>query len=367
LSVRPIAVNLLLAVASTCIALTCSELCLRRTAPELVAPPNSWALLSDFYEANSDGVFTWPADRRIRYIRVHGERVEFDVSFHSNDLGLVDHVDYAEPSADERRIALVGDSFTAGYHGGRPWVPELRDRMAGEGVALYNLGIGGAGFVQFERLLASASKSVRFTDVVLVVISDDLLRPAWYFDVERSEARFCVESWPPWFCRLKPPYFHRIGLDGDPAEWLARRGGEPSAAPGSALASLLLHVIRASERTDAERAKRIALNERAIASIVRAYGRDRVFVIHLPVRGEVVRGSYDAYAQGLGDLVRGLGVDYFPALSECAWRAGMFFEHDSHPNRSGYTRVASCVAGYLRGRVMRGSGRSSHGQVNQSG
>lgn len=336
-----------------CLALGCGELWLRRVAPELVAPPMNRALLSDFYRANSDGVFTWPPDRQIRYARMHGARVEFDVVFHSNDLGLVDDEDYAGPPGGDLRIALVGDSFTAGYHGGRPWVPILRERMAGEDVALFNLGIGGAGFIQFEQLLESVSKKVHFTDIVLLVISDDLLRPSWYLDVEDDEARFCPESWAPWLCRLKPPYFHRIDLESDPAEWFATKLDAPSAVRGSALLSLFMHVMRASERTDEEREERIAANERALSSIVRTHGSERIFLVQLPMRNEVVRGSYETYAWNLPDLAAELGVDYFPALRECDWSARMFFEHDTHPNASGYTRVASCVEGYLRERVMR--------------
>jgi lysophospholipase L1-like esterase len=354
-----IAGNLLLACASMGLALGCGELWLRRVAPELVAPPIDRAFLSDFYRANSDGVFTWPPDRPIRYAKTHGDRVEFDVLFRSNDLGLVDDENYAVPTDRSRRVALVGDSFTAGYHGGRPWVPELRERMAGEDIAFYNLGIGGAGFIQFENLLGSVFEKIRFTDVVLLVISDDLLRPPWYLDVEHDRARFCPESWAPWLCRLKPPYFHRIGLESDPAEWVSRRFDPPSVLNRSALVSLFMHVLRASERTEEERRARIAANERALSSIVRAYGSRRVFVVHLPMRNEVVRGSYDAYARDLPGFVGELGVDYFPALGGCHWNAGMFFEHDTHPNARGYTRVISCVEGYLRERVMRRSGSVS--------
>ncbi len=118
--------------------------------------------------------------------------------------------------------------------------------------------------------------------------------------------------------------------------------------------SLFLQVMRVLERTDDERNERIAANERALASIVRAYGSERVSVVHLPMRGEVERGAYDAYARHLGDMAAGLGVPYFPALFECAWRPGMFFANDSHPNARGYARVAACVEGYLRERVVRG-------------
>jgi hypothetical protein len=73
------------------------------------------------------------------------------------------------------------------------------------------------------------------------------------------------------------------------------------------------------------------------------------------MRNEVVRGSYDAYARNLPDFAGDLGVDYFSALGECNWSARMFFERDAHPNARGYTRVISCVEGYLREQVIRSS------------
>ena len=67
----------------------------------------------------------WAADTPIRTLAVYGDRIPYDVRFETNDLGYIDHRDYgvesAVPVAD--RWAFVGDSFTAGYHGGDPWVP----------------------------------------------------------------------------------------------------------------------------------------------------------------------------------------------------------------------------------------------------
>jgi lysophospholipase L1-like esterase len=351
-TLRPIAGRALLVVVSVGVTLACAEWALRGLAPELVAPAGDWALLSDFYEPNADGVYTWPPNRRIRYVRLHGDRVEYDVSFPANDLGLVDGVSYANPPESARNIALVGDSFTAGYHGGDPWVPALRERLQPAGVRLHNLGVGGAGVLQFEALLASVGKSVAFSDVVLVVISDDLLRPRWLLDVRGDEARFCLESWPRWLCRLRPVYFHRIDLVDDPLARAEQVRRASAGAGRSALASLLVHVVRAAERTERERARRIAANEAALAAIVRAHGGRRVSVVHLPVRAEVERGAYDDYARHLGELARTLGVGYFPALFECRWKPEMFFANDAHPNAVGYAQVSSCVARWLREQVL---------------
>jgi len=156
MKIAPVVGNWLLAVVSVAFTLTCSEAYLRHVAPDLAGPEVDWALLSEFYVANPDGVFTWPPNRRVRYVRVHGDRIEYDVAFEVNDLGLVDDADYLDAPHVARQVAVVGDSFTAGYHGGKPWVPALRERMATQHARLYNLGIGGAGFLQFEAGLLPA-------------------------------------------------------------------------------------------------------------------------------------------------------------------------------------------------------------------
>jgi lysophospholipase L1-like esterase len=294
----------------------------------------------------------------VRYVRTHRGRVEYDVSFETNALGLVDDLDYADAPRVARQVALVGDSFTAGYHGGDPWVPAMRRRSAAEGVRFYNLGIGGAGFLQFEALLRSVARHVQFTDVVLIAISDDFQRGRWRMDVDGDDARFCLVTWPRWLCRLRFPFFHRIDLDSDPKRWIERNRDKLLRSRRSALASVVVQVARAAERTDAERAKRIAANERAIESIVATYGSDRVSFVHLPVRQEVERGAYTEEADGLANRLRTLGVDYLPALHACRWEPNLFFGHDDHPNAAGYARIEACVDAYLRRRMDRPGDRS---------
>jgi len=349
---RATAGNAFLAAFSVAATLTCGEGYLRFAAPQLAAPPEDWALLSDFYTPNGDGDFTWPAHRRVRYVRMHGEAVEYDVTFDTNDLGLVDARDYVGAPRVARQVAVVGDSFTAGYHGGTPWVAALNERFDPQTVRLYNLGIGGAGFLQFESLLRGVSRQVTFSDVLLVAISDDLQRPRWRLDVEGDVARFCLLTWPDWLCELRRPYFHRIDLASDPAA-LAHSVRDTGRL---ALTSLFVHVARSAERSEAERSRRIDANRNAIRAIVERHGAAHVSLVHLPTRGEVERGAYDALGDGLREAVEALGLEYVPALRDCAWEPAMFFRHDEHPNARGYARVAECVGAHLRERLARSGG-----------
>ena len=281
----------------------------------------------------------------------------------ASELSAGKAVDWRFASTVGARLARPGPPATD--YTRRQAIADLTEcARAAEGPVRDVTGLFGDGPVAEARIVED-----RISDPIMP--GDKVYTPVWgpgeqrrfaltgFLDVDGDEARFCLESWPPWLCHLKRPYFHRIDLETDPAEWVARRIDAPSAARRSALVSLFLQVMRASERTDAVRDERIAANERALASIVRTYGSERVFVVHLPMRSEVVRGSYDTYARNLPDLVGDMGVDYFSALSECAWSPPMFFEHDTHPNARGYRQVASCVGDYLRGRVMRSSGSFS--------
>src|SRR5262249_51748559 len=122
-------------------------------------------------------------------------RVEYDVRFRTNDLGLADDRPYRAPSAvpPERRWAFVGDSFTAGYHGGAPWIPRLRARAAALGapVEIYDLGVSGAGFANFLPLLERAERELDFRRVAILFLSDDLARDAWRPVVAGGRVSIC--------------------------------------------------------------------------------------------------------------------------------------------------------------------------------
>ena len=89
----------------------------------------------------------------VRTVAIYTGRIEYDVKYQTNNMGFIDHKDYDKNQPIERSIAFVGDSFTAGYHGGTPWVPGLRDKLAHDNdLEIYNLGVDGTGIIHFEKI-----------------------------------------------------------------------------------------------------------------------------------------------------------------------------------------------------------------------
>jgi hypothetical protein len=135
------------------------------------------------WRADPAGAIRYAPDREIRTAALYGSRVEYDVRFTTNDLGFIDVRDYGTRATRERAggIAIVGDSFTAGFHGGNPWVPRLaeRARRARPAARVYNLGVGATGIGDFRRLLKSVQGQIEFDRIAIVLISDDVTRPQW--------------------------------------------------------------------------------------------------------------------------------------------------------------------------------------------
>ena len=66
----------------------------------------------------------------------------------------------------------------------------------------------------------------------------------------------------------------------------------------------------------------------------------RICLIHLPEKGEVMRGRYRLNLQ---KRIESLGISYFPALYKCYWDNSMFHNNDGHPNNYGYSKISECT------------------------
>lgn len=107
-----------------------------------------------------------------------------------NRQGFLDCIDYADISAPVR-VAFAGDSVMAGQ-GAPPWFPGLREQnKATSDVALFNLGIPGAGVQQYVDLARRTQKEFGWTHVVLPVFCDNFRRRPWV-PLERDQLL--------WFC-----------------------------------------------------------------------------------------------------------------------------------------------------------------------
>lgn len=290
----------------------------------------------------------WAADARIRTVGVYGDRIEYDTSFETNDLGYIDHRNYGPESAVpvDRRWAFVGDSFTAGYNGGEPWVPTLRDQVNRRTphVEIYNLGVSGVGLIQFLPNLSAADRVLDFGNVVFLLISDDLERKPWR-PVEREDRIvLCPSDVPEESCaaaesrilvlrdREASPrqIFDRLAAAGlittGPMAWLERR-------------SIVAAGFRATLRSEPKPSVRVDLSD-WLARLSSLYPDQSIHFLQIPEKGEVRRA---ALRIEIGEQVRAAGHHYVSLLDECDLQREDYFDRDPHLRAEGNTRLRSCV------------------------
>lgn len=302
---------------------------------------------SGHFSMDDNGAVRYRPGERVRTVTVYGGKIEYDVQYSTNNLGLIDDRPYYRDDRQIPKYVFAGDSFTAGHHGGRPWVPALRDRVQrNQDLEIYNLGVTGTGFHHFKRLLESFSREIDFTDVVLLAISNDFYRGYWYPVISGNEIRFCREVLVPEQCIATiPPTAYVIPYNATDDEIIAMASrlakSRSLSGGGSRIVGMARRLYRAFGPAKSQQAMS-ALN--AIEKIKLEFPQAKIHLVHLPEKAEVQSGEYELDVEA---LVAGSGIDYFPALHKCEWSVDMYHERDSHPNSRGYDAVSSCVGRYL--------------------
>ena len=310
----------------------------------------------------ANGAVSFRPNEDVRMVSTDGNGIEVDVRYHINNMGLIDSDDYHSLGSGVRRIAFVGDSLTAGQHGGSPWVPALRNKLAaGRPTYIYNLGVSGASVPHFAKLLENFSKSIALDEVVIVVISDDFMRYLWHPYTTDKEVFFCKHESDPDKCTAPKPVGTIIDFDADDSEILAHVAELDAATEAPSSGSRLLALVgkaydgyRHGPQDRLEKWLRILIgkNIAAIAAIREQFPDKKIRLLHLPVTSEVVAGRYQHeadIAEPLKQRLAELDIDYLPALYKCnGWSADMFFAGNGHPNASGYDAISRCAEKLLQ-------------------
>ena len=308
---------------------------------------------SHTFQLDQNGAVRYQPNKNIRTIAVYDNKIEYDVHFDTNNLGLADGKNYEyENLANKRYYAFVGDSFTAGFHGGEPWVPKLRRNIDGENIEIFNLGVSGTGIEHFYRLLQGTSEQLHITHIVILAISEDIRRNSWYPLTNSTEIRFCQKNTPSPEC-IKRPYIAKIIHPASSSEDILKvaeeiikdreKNPQRSGITGFLRQSELLVFVVRSLKTMLLYEERYSLD--ALRNIREAFPLAEIYFMHLPQKQEVANGGY--FLNNLGNEIEEIGISYFPALKECHWQMDMFFVHDSHPNSVGYDNIRKCVSSYI--------------------
>lgn len=372
--------NLLLLLVTTLICLAIAEMAVRflYSTPEFSDRFLLWS--SPHYRLDNNGAVRYLPNESVREITVYYGEIEYDIRYSTNDMGLIDHRNYAsESKADPytRRIAFVGDSLTAGQGAEPPWVPQLRDRVqtTDPGVWIYNLGVSGAGVQHFRKLLQSLGQAIDFDEIVLLAISNDFYRPFWWPLTRPGTIRFCLEDETRETCAKRTPIATVIDANASEEDILARvenlrrqrtqeaqagdriaESGTLSGLLGQSRLFMLLYDIAQDNPLFAvgEKDQRVSRalkdfvkreNFQALEGIRADFPDIPIRLVHLPERHEVQSGRYDL--EDLGNLATSLDIEYFPALNRCEWSASMYHPNDPHPNERGYATLSACIEAYL--------------------
>ena len=304
---------------------------------------------------SGEGIVKYSKNTSIRSAAIDRSGMVYDVRFDTNNLGFVDLVDYTNVRKSPN-IVLLGDSFTAGYHGGVPWIADLR-RILGSAAAVFNLGVSGTGIREFEQRLNYFAKSVPVDEIYILAISNDFYRRPWYPASNGGDLWFCSYDESRDKCMsAKPPIFYSIGLQSSTNEVLAKakeiRDRRPRQNYGFAVYRLLKNLIWKLQ--DSDMSKRLADPEvqkslQSLSRIVNEFGKDRVFFVHLPEKHEVVSGRYDL---DFSEFAGNQRINYIQLQDACPLTQSMFFEREPHPNAAGYKRIAQCIASLFSSRSM---------------
>jgi len=355
--------NFLLIISSTLFALVLGEVLVRIivpiVAPDAFHPERFLFWSSPHFISDQNGATRMIPNESVRTVAIYSGQIEYDVKYQTNNLGFIDHKDYIENNSSERLIAFVGDSFTAGYHGGKPWVPKLRDSLARDhNLEIYNLGVDGTGIIHFEKILESFGEQIKFNEIVIVAIGGDFIRRYWQPHISDGEVRFCESFHPLETCLNGKPFFTTFDYNASPtdvlmsATVLAERYAQSKKRDLRSIASeksMLFALLRSRAvltnlLRDGELPKwqRLILEDNILAlKIIRSkYSDMKITLIHIPTRPDVLAKKY---LLPIEKYVQAAGIDYYPAFYNCTWSRDMYLAIDGHPNKKGYENIANCI------------------------
>lgn len=282
------------------------------------------------------------SDATIRTVAAYGEAIDYDVRFSTNHQGFVDDVDYGAPAGDRRAIALVGDSFTAGYHGGRPWVPRLREAPGFDPArdVLYNFGVAGTGLLDFRDLLHAQSGQRRLDEVLIVAISSDFSRPQRRVVYVGDRVVLCDPSLDDAACARWPTRIFNFPADLGEAELRAlirrKQGADRSFLGRLRAESVWLRLARLLFR-------RPTLDDTAgVAALAEIRGvlpRARLVLLQPPMKEELQAGEFRSFRPE----VEAAGIEFVDGWERCGLAVEDYHVHDSHPNAAGYDKLRACA------------------------
>lgn len=151
-------------------------------------PFTVWWTDQPLHLADDEVGYRYPADANVRYTQTEPPDVSvYATNVLTNSDGLPATIDVPKQKVErEYRIALIGDSFTAGVFNDRPWAAELQSLLDADQdllnpldvdrITVLNFGLEAIGIEQFDDVYAYRAAEYDPDLVIISFISDDLRR-----------------------------------------------------------------------------------------------------------------------------------------------------------------------------------------------
>jgi hypothetical protein len=188
-----------------------------------------------------------------------------------------------------------------------------------------------------------------------VFISDDYIRPLW--NVPPAIFR-CLAALP--LCRVEDSPFFRLPPPEDLSSWIANirttrapmtkfwfKARAKALLPASYQVYKYLASIHGEQQSGA-----------AITELIRIYGPENVWFIHLPQKDEIDRPN-DLGLKARRSIQKA-GGKLFDGFKLCRLTTTDYYSNDGHPNRGGYTKIAFCVTNVIKAMIAGGRGSMSN-------
>jgi hypothetical protein len=296
---------------------------------------------------NKKNFFLYFPDQKIRskgyYLIKDKWFKEYDYSFKTNNLGLVQNKDIKK---NHPSILFLGDSALEGQ-GAEPWFNEFEKIYSYKKYQLINGGFLGTGFQQWYNLYRylKEEKKIQVNKIVIFFISDDLNRGIFQLN---SNALNCIKDF-----NVCSGYegFYGIPDNNNLQNFLEKIS---SVRNGASLVKTdfreqikrffpATKFVYSISKSHIEQRK----NEEVIRKFINEFKENIVFV-HIPTKRDVYLNTFDIDSEKIKKIIIESKGNYINGFEKCPLVKEDFYNYDGHPNKNGYRKMYLCLDTILR-------------------
>lgn len=301
---------------------------------------------------NIENFFVYQSNANIHstaYYFVNGQWTkEYEYVIPTNNFGLVQTNNI---QANTQSVLLLGDSYTEGQ-GTAPWFELFRKNNPLKNLQPVNGGLLGTGFKQWWLLHNHLlTQGIDVKKLVVIFISDDYVRNVWNFPRRTQD---CLADYSQ--CMGNENFFGAPKDNGVLDAFLEKlrnyrethlykkegvfKENPQSLFPGTRRAIRFIKETLKNPQT-ADTPNTLA-NREAIRQFIKIYKNDVLFV-HIPQKDEILDHAVSPLGKTTRKEIESFGGEFYDGQALCGLTKEDYFVNDGHPNKNGYSKIATCV------------------------